>query len=54
MEEKSFKGVDGWMDDERTTKDDRRQVIIIAHPEPCSGELKIQSYSAEKAPVLDQ
>ena len=28
-EEKSFKGVDG-----RTTTDDGRQVITIAHPEP--------------------
>ena len=31
---KSFKGVDGWTDD------DGQQVITIAHPEPCSGELK--------------
>ena len=26
--------------DGRTTMDDGRQVITIAHPEPCSGELK--------------
>ena len=36
-EEKSFKGVDGpWTDN-------GRQVITIAHPEPCSGELIIIS-----------
>ena len=29
----------GWMDD-GWTDDDRRQVITIAHPEPCSGEVK--------------
>ena len=33
-EEKSFKVVGG------RTDDDGRQVITIAHPEPCSGELK--------------
>ena len=34
-EEKSFKGVE-----RRTMDDDGWQVITIAHPEPCSGELK--------------
>ena len=37
-EEKSFKDVDGQMDD-RQTDDDGQQVITIAEPEPCSGEL---------------
>ena len=31
----------GWTDDgSQMTSDDGRQVITIAHPEPCSGELK--------------
>ena len=33
-------------DDVRRTDDDERQVITIAHPEPCSGELKIRISSA--------
>ena len=31
---------DGWMDDGQRMDDDGRQVITIAHPELCSGELK--------------
>ena len=34
-EKKLFKGVDRW-----TINNDGPQVITIAHPEPCSGELK--------------
>ena len=29
------------------TDDDGRQVIAIAHPEPCSGELKIEDVQEE-------
>ena len=41
--EKSFKGVDGrTMDGRQTLTGNGRQVITIAHPEHCSGELRRQ------------
>ena len=44
-EEKAFKGVDGRM------MDDGRQVITIAHPELCSGELKSFITSGQDQPT---
>ena len=39
-------------DDGRTTTDDGRQMIIITHPEPCSGELKIAVSFSKPTPIF--